>query len=324
MKKLLSIIVAATLSLSVYALDIFTYAPINGNVKSYTQTDFSIVSRFGDLFRVAETKIIHNYDAKNLETEIIELNAKDVVLNKTYNIYDSNNNLVEQDCYDGDGILLWKTVITYKNNLKVDSSEYGKNGSLRGKVIYTYDGILLADETGYDSEGALVWKTIYKYEGNNVKTISQYDYNGYLDTEESYTYTDDGKVESITYYDSFTKTSTLKVFRYAANGLLNDIITYDINKQITNRLIVKYDSTGNVAKVSCYDVSNKFGGTVNELVSISEYVYSSNTTAVPEKAAGTKTEKKSSGSKKADASKKDNKAEDSVPVEPAYFEDDAK
>ena len=76
------------------------------------------------------------------------------------------------------------------------------------KVIYTYDGIQLIDETGYDSEGALVWKTIYQYEGSNVKTISQYDYNGYLDTEESYTYTDNGKVESISYYDSFTKTST--------------------------------------------------------------------------------------------------------------------
>ena len=278
MKKLLSIILASALGLSVYALDIFTYAPINGNVKSYTQTDFSIVSRFGDLFRVADTKIIHNYDSKNLESEVIELNSKDVVINKTYNIYDSNNNLVEQDCYDADGILLWKTVITYKNNLKVDSSEYGKNGTLRGKVIYTYDGTQLVDETGYDSEGALVWKTIYKYEGRNIKTISQYDYNGILDTEETYNYTDSGKIESISYYDSFTKISTLKVFRYNSNDVLNDIITYDISKQITNRMIIKYDSTGNVAKVSCYNVGNKFGTTVNELSSISEYVYSNNTT----------------------------------------------
>ena len=160
MKKLLNIILASALSLSMYALDIFAYAPISGNVKSYTQTEYSIVNRFGDLFRVADTKIIHNFDSKFQETEVVELNAKDTVLNKTYNIYDRSNNLVEQDCYDADGILLWKTVITYKNNLKVDSSEYGKNGTLRGKVIYTYDGTQLIEETGYDFDGSLVYQPL--------------------------------------------------------------------------------------------------------------------------------------------------------------------
>ena len=90
-------------------------------------------------------------------------------------------------------------------------------------------------------------------------------------------------------------------------------------------MIIKYDSTGNVAKVSCYNVGNKFGTTVNELSSISEYVYSNNTTTATEKTTTAKTtEKKSSASKKADTSKKDNKEEESLPIEPAYFDDDAK
>lgn len=288
MKKLLLSVLSFLLCVSVFSLDLFQFSPVKGNIKSYTQNDFSIVSRFGDLFRILDTKVIYNFDDNGLETEVIELNSKDTVLSKTINLYDQNNNLIEQDCYDSNNNLLWKTVITYKDNLKVDSSEYGKYGTLRGKVIYTYDeNQKLTEETGYDEDGALVWKTINRYDGNNVKTISQYDYNGILDSEDTYTYTADNKIESISSYDSFTKITTLKVFRYSSNNTLSDIITYDSNKQITNRLMIKYDTLGNIAKISSYDVAEKFGTTVNELQSISEFVYSDNVTSVPSKSSKT-------------------------------------
>lgn len=284
MKKLFLLVLSFFLSVSVFSLDLFKFSPIKGNIKSYTQNDFSIVSRFGDLFRILDSKVIYNFDDNGLETEIIELNSKDVVSSKTVNLYDQNNNLIEQDCYDSNNNLLWKTIIAYKDNLKVDSSEYGKYGTLRGKVIYTYnENKQLTEETGYDEDGALVWKTVYRYDGNNIKTISQYDYNGLLDSEETYTYTSDNKIESITSFDSFTKITTLNVFRYSSNNVLNDIITYDNNKQITNRLMIKYDTLGNIAKVSSYNVAEKFGTTVNELQSISEYVYSDSIANVPSK-----------------------------------------
>ena len=45
------------------------------------------------------------------------------------------------------------------------------------------------------------------------------------------------------------------------------------NDEIIYRVIVKYDSIGNVAKVSEYEIAQKFGTTVNDLVSVTEYTY---------------------------------------------------
>lgn len=274
MKRILTLLFVAALGMSVFALDIFNYVPFSGNVKSYTQTDFTITSKFGDLFRTPNIKIIHNFDRSGNEVEIAELSAKDVLLNKTLSKYDAYNNLIEQNCYDSSNELLWQTIITYKDGRKADSSEYGKNGQLRGKVIYGYTGNNLSEETGYDSEGALVWKTIYKYTDNKLTTVSQYSADGALDSEDLITYSADGKTESITSTDCFTKVSTQKIFRYAANGSLSEITTYDSAKQIINRLMIKYDNLGNLSRVSEYKISVKFGSTQNELISMSEYAFS--------------------------------------------------
>ena len=56
-------------------------------------------------------------------------------------------------------------------------------------------------------------------------------------------------------------------------GKLDEIITYNQNNEIINRLQIKYDSVGNVAKLSNYAVSQKFGTTVNELTSQTEFVF---------------------------------------------------
>ena len=225
MKRILTLLLVFTLSMSLFALDIFKYVPFSGDVKSYTQTDFTITSKFGDLFRTPNMKIIHNFDANGNEIETAELSAKDVLLNKTVSKYDSANNLIEQSCYDSSNELLWQTIITYKDGKKIDSSEYAKNGLLRGKVIYGYSGNNLAEETGYDSEGALVWKTIYKYTDNKLTTVSQYALDGSLDSEDVFAYAADGKTESITSTDCFTGVTVQKIFRYAANGNLSEITT---------------------------------------------------------------------------------------------------
>ena len=72
---------------------------------------------------------------------------------------------------------------------------------------------------------------------------------------------------------AFSEQTEKKVFRYAANGTLSEITTYDNTKQVTNRIMVKYDAGGNVTRVSEYNIAQKFGTTVNELISMSEFVY---------------------------------------------------
>ena len=274
MKKLLTLAVAATFSLSLFAADIFTYAPITGSVKSYTETDFSIASRFGTLYRTPSTKITHAFDENGKEIASSELTPKDAVINTISSTYDTAGNLAEQVCTSADGEIVWKNTFAYKNGLKVDSSEYDRKGNLRARTIFTYDNNLLSDESSYDGEGALIWKTIYKYDDNNrIASVNEYNPDGTLSEKETYTYTESGAIDTIIKTDAYTAKENQLVFRYGANGVLNEITTYDSAKQVLKRTLLKYDDKGNVNKVSVYDVAEKFGTTVNELVEMSEYAY---------------------------------------------------
>ena len=274
MKKLLAFALTAGLSLSLFAADIFKYAPITGNVKAYTETDFTIATRFGTLYRTPSSKIMHIFDSNGKETTSSELTPKDAVINTISTTYDTAGNLVEQLCTSADGEVVWKNTYAYKNGLKVDASEYDRKGNLRARTIYTYENNLLADESSYDGEGALIWKTIYKYDDNNrIASVNEYNPDGSLGEKLEYNYTDSGAIDTIAQYDAFAGTQSSMVFRYATNGSLSEITTYDANKQVTKRTLIKYDAKGNANKVSEYSVAEKFGTTVNELTAMSEYTF---------------------------------------------------
>jgi len=274
MKKIFALVMSAGLCVSLFAADIFTYAPINGNIKSYTETQYSIASKFGNYFRTPSAKITHEYDVKGLMVASTEYTARDVVLDKIVSKYDNAGKLVEQSCTNTDGEEIWKQVTTYKDGLKIDVSEYDSKNNLKDKTIFTYDAGKLVDETSYDGEGALVWKITYKYNATGkLETVSEYSADGKLNEQNIYAYTDTGAIDSITNYVSFTGKQSQKVFRYGSNGVLNEITTYDNTKQVTKRVLLKYDTNENVIKVSEYDVAEKFGTTVNELVAMSEFVY---------------------------------------------------
>lgn len=273
MKKVLSLIFAAALCTSLFGLDVISYSPVTGNVKSYTQTNFIISSKFGNYFRTPGSKIVRTLnDGK--EVELVELSAKDTVIEKITSTYDEAGNLTEQNCYNNNGELLWKSVTAYNGKQKVDCSEYGNDGLLKGKTIYTYQNGNLIDETGYDSEGVLIWKFVTKYdEANRISVVSEYCADGSLDKETIYSYNKIGKLEAFVVKDTFTNTKQQIVFKYAQDGTISQITTYNANDEIVYRIIVKYDSIGNVAKVSEYEIAQKFGTTVNELVSVTEYTY---------------------------------------------------
>lgn len=274
MKKLLAFTLAAALSLSLFAADIFKYAPVTGNVKSYTETDFSIATRFGTLYRTPSSKIMHVFDSNGKEISSSELTPKDAVINTITAKYDTAGNLVEQLCTSADGEVVWKSTNAYKNGLKVDASEYDRKGNLRARTIYTYENNLLVDESSYDGEGALIWKTIYKYDENGrAVSVNEYNPDGSLSEKTEYNYTESGAIDSVGQFDAFAGKQTSLVFRYGANGALNEITTYDSDKQVIKRTLLKYDAKGNVNKVSEYDVAEKFGTTVNELAAMSEYTY---------------------------------------------------
>lgn len=274
MKKILAFTLAASLSLSLFAADIFKYAPITGSVKAYTETDYSIATRFGTLYRTPSTKILHTFDSNGKETSSSELTPKDAVINTISSNYDSAGNLVEQVCTSADGEVVWKSTNTYKNGLKVDASEYDRKGNLRARTIYTYENKLLIDESSYDGEGALIWKTIYKYDDSGrAVSVCEYNPDGSLSEQTDYNYTEAGAIDSVAKIDVFAGKQTSLIFRYGTNGSLSEITTYNSEKQVIKRTLLKYDTKGNVNKVSEYDVAEKFGSTQNELVAMSEYSF---------------------------------------------------
>lgn len=273
MKKIISLAFAATLSLSLFAADIFTYAPISGNVKSYTKTEYSIASKFGNYFRTPSVKFLHTFDGAQ-EIESGELTPRDAVVNKIVSTYDEEGRLSTQTFTNSDGDIVWKSTTTYKDGLKIDYSEYDATDNLKDRTIFTYENGLLVDESSYDGEGTLLWKTIYKYNSNGrTDSISEYEARGTLSERKTYAYNETGAIDSITYYDADKSLETQEVFRYGTDGVLNEITTYDATKQISKRVLIKYDTTGNVNRVSEYEVSEKFGTIVNDLVGMSEYVY---------------------------------------------------
>ena len=274
MKKILTLVAVVAMSFSLFGLDVFNYVQINGNVKNYTQIDYDIGSKFGNLTRTPVLKTVTSLDNAGRAVEITELSARDAVLNKTSNKYDVYGNVTEQTAYDADSKLLWRNVFSYKNGQKADVSEYDKNGLLRSRTIYGYTDGKLSEETGYDGDGALLWKIIYKYTpAGKYSDVFEYSADGSLDLQETYSYADDGKLESLVTFDTYTQQKTRKVFRYASNGTLSEITTYDADKQVRNRVIIKYDAGGNVSKVSEYNIAQKFGTTVNELIAMSEFTY---------------------------------------------------
>ena len=277
MKKLLALTFAASLTLSLFATDVFNYAPLKGSIKNYTETNFSIASRFGSLYRTPSSKITHNFDSNGKETKSSELSPKDAIINTISSTYDTAGNLVEQLCTSADNEIVWKNTYTYKDGLKVDASEYDRKGTLRARTIYTYENELLTDESSYDGEGALIWKTIYKYDDNNrLASINEYNPDGTLSDNSVYAYTESGAIDSVSKYDVFSDKQTTLIFRYATNGSLNEITTYNAAKQVIKRTLMKYDDIGNITKISEYDVAEKFGTTVSDLTGMSEYSYEYN------------------------------------------------
>ena len=202
--------------------------------------------------------------------DTIPILARDAIINKITNVYDEKGNLKEQTCSDSDGILLWKSAVTYKNGKKSDVSDFGKDGSLKTKTIYLYENSKLSDETVYNSDGALINKTTYKYDDKGRISVQDiYFSDGSLAQESQISYTEKGAKDTVSYYDLHGKLTSKCVFRYAANGTLSEATTYGADNQTTTRQLVKYDANGNIARITTYNVAKKFGTTFSGEQSVS-------------------------------------------------------
>lgn len=274
MKKLIFTAFLGLFGASLFAYDIASISQLKTKARSVTETDFSIVSKFGEYFRTPSVKYVYSYDSRGRITESSEFTPRNSLENRIANTYDANGNLSSQTCYDSDGKIIWRTESVYKDGLKTETSEYASNDSLAAKTIYTYTDRKLSDESYYNSDGALIWKIIFSYNSDGkTETENEYSGDGKLDEKRQYAYTADGLIESITYFDSDEKLKSKEIFRYSADKSLNEITAYDAENAITKRSVVRLDGSGNISRITDYNVSKKFGTTVNEMSAMKEYVY---------------------------------------------------
>lgn len=272
MKKYLLMLIAATMICSAYAEE-GKFVPA-GSVSSYTQTEYAVTTKFGEYYRSTAAKYVHLYDVRTgLETELSEYTAKDALLNRITYSYDDSLNLVGSAYYNETNALVWRTEIKYDaNGRKIDETEFDKNDNRTGRTIYKYNGNT-AEEAFYNAAGKLLAKVITKYNNSNkIEEICEYNDDGSLDSKKVYGYTD-GVLTQIEEFNSTGAFTGKKSWRYDSKGRITEEQIFNASNIIIQRNVHKNDDKGNPVKITCYLVAEKFGGVVNEMMSISEYSY---------------------------------------------------
>lgn len=274
MKKIYAVALIATLTASAFAFDPDESVKLNGTAKSYTKTLYTVTEKFGEYFRSPIAKYQHLYDsASGQELEVMELNARDAMVDKITYDYDSANNVVASAYYDADGNLSVKTAIAYTAEGKSEKSEFDKEDNLIGKTIYKYKDNTV-EESYYDGEGVLLWRNIsVKDSKGNIVSTSKYFSSGALNERYVPAYNEKNELIGYERYNALGGLIEKVVYRMNADGLRSEEIIYNSENVVTVRKLWRYDEKQNPSRITTYNVSDKFGATVNELVSIIEFSY---------------------------------------------------
>lgn len=275
MKKVLLSAFIFAAGILAFAFDDSPFMHPNGSPKSYTQTEFTITTKFGDYFRTPATKYKHTFNEDGLEIESAEYSPAGQLADKIVYEYTADKQIAAQTCYDASGNIFWKISSTFdKNGKKTEENEYDAKGVMLGKTIYKYENENSVDETYYNSQGNLIWKNTYLYNSEKklVETCAYFS-NGTLDVKKVYVYNTDGTLSEINSYNQLNEQVAREANVYNSDGLLVEHAVYGSDGKRKTRIFYKYDSNKNVAKQTTYNISQKFGATVNEMVGQSDFEY---------------------------------------------------
>ncbi len=273
-KKIILATVAAFITTNAFAFDPESSLELTGQVGAYTKTDYTITQKFGDYYRSPKAKFVHEYDASGKEAIATELTTRDSVVDKITYGYSAAGRLAQTICTDSEGKVSWKISAEYdENGNKIDESEFNASDILMNRTIWKYNGRNV-EESLYNADGALLSRSITKLDDKARKTeVALYSEDGALEQKIAYTYNDAGKLSEVVYSNKSGHQIRRIVYRFDASYAVTEKQTYNSENKLSVREIYKYDSTGNISKSMVYLVADKFGTTVNELSSISEYAY---------------------------------------------------
>lgn len=272
MKKTAFFAIAVLSAFSAFADNFSTGFTPAGNVSSYTKTNYSVTSKFGEYFRSVSEKEIHKF-SKGLETEFSLLNAKDELITKTTYVYDAKK-LAGFTYSDIASSAELKTEYEYGIDSKIKSYTVTESdsGNLSSKTIYKYEGKKVT-QSNYDKDGKLYMRIIQTLDDDGIPVQeTEYNGDGTFSLSRSYSFTESKKISAIETFDEEGNCTNKVAFRYDTNDFLTEIQVYE-NGKIKERRIYKNDALGNPVRISYYDVAEKFGTTVNELSRIEDFSY---------------------------------------------------
>lgn len=271
MKKITILTAALFMTGSLFAFDndLLTF---KGNPESYTKTEYSVTSRFGEYFRTPSIKHVHKF-VNGLRMETVSYSPKDEVLDSVSYEYSDGKKILAEVSKDAAGNITRKLVYEYSADGKLKSeTAYNSADVLTGKNIYKYEANKNI-ESLYNAEGKLLSRVNHILEDGKEVEVDYYFGDGTLSHAEKYSYTENGDVSVIENIDSDGNKSGKTVYCYDEKGALSEILLYASDTDIIERDIYKNNAKGNPVKVSIYSIAEKFGTTVNELISITDYSY---------------------------------------------------
>lgn len=172
---------------------------------------------------------------------------------RTY-IYDDNGNLIEINCFEGDGYFLDKIIYEYdKVGNRIEEIWYALDGSLEQKFVNKYDKIGNVIESTRIDSSRLLNRYTYKYDkkGNQIEW-KNYDRADKLESTYNYQYSYNGNLVKIEQFDSLNILWWVKTYDYDEYGniIFDTEIWHNIgfNNTYIKTYSYDYDKKGNWTK----------------------------------------------------------------------------
>jgi hypothetical protein len=165
---------------------------------------------------------------------------------KTF-IYDNKGNIIENEEWEfGRLSSKYKYKYDFNRNL-IEENYYKPEGVLISKETYKYDGKRNRIEVNrYKYDGSLEWKFTYKYDNKNNKIEEKWHSDaGELYKKQTYKYDNNKNKIEEKWYKSDESLEIRLIYKYNSNGIKIEEMCFNYEGVLISTTIFNYDSKGN-------------------------------------------------------------------------------
>lgn len=246
---------------------------LKGNVKSVTETEYGTVDVSGKIEKESD------------------------MTGSIVSTYNRSGNIIEQKIVDSKGVMGFKTVYEYQNNLKTREISYNSKNKVTERWVATYNDKGEINEAYRVFEGRNIEKVINTYDHKGNLLEETWYLNDFVYYKRTYTYSDNHKTVEIKSFDSLGNNTTKEIAKYNAQGILLEesksnikdssrektVCVYNEKEQLTeeqnynsknimeNKTVYVYDDKGNVIEENWYDNKNKFTTRIKNTYTFDSY-----------------------------------------------------